>query len=97
MRYCRDKHKYTPESMAALLGISTIEYQKLETGKKLLTIKQVRQLEKLYNVRGDYFYTAARQLDMLLASQEVINIQKETISQLKKKLGQLEKLSSTPQ
>ena len=86
LSFCRDAQGHTAESIAAHLGISADEYHEIETGKILLTIKQSRQLEKLFNVKAEYFYEAALQLDLLWAKTEIIKIQKEKIEELKKEI-----------
>lgn len=84
LRYGRDTKGYTPEYIAAALGISVKEYRKLETGRRMITAPQVRKLEELFGIRGHYIYQAALQLDMLLATTETVLIQEETIRQLRK-------------
>ena len=89
LSFCRNAQGHTHESVAAHLGISASEYHEIETGKILLTVKQSRQLEKLFNVKADYFYEAALQLDLLWAKNEIIKIQKEKIKELKQKISSL--------
>ena len=95
MRFCRETQKYTLQAVATHLGINLIEYQEIETGKMLLSKKQSRQLGKLFNVKGDYFYEAALQLDLLLAKNEMVTIQKEKIEDLKQQLHELQNPSTS--
>ncbi len=90
LRFCREIFQHSPESVAACLHISAGEYKSIETGEILLTVKQARQLGKLYNINGDYFYDAALQLDLLLAKIEIGKIQKAKIKQMVQQLHQLQ-------
>ena len=87
LSFCRNTQGHTHESVAAHLGISASEYHEIETGAILLTVKQSRQLEKLFNVKADYFYKAALQLDLIWTKTEIIKIQKEKIEELKQKIS----------
>jgi plasmid maintenance system antidote protein VapI len=91
MRFCRETRKHAPNTVAAHLGINVSEYQEIETGKILLTRKQANQLGKLFNVKADYFYQAALQLDLLLTKNEIIKMQKIRIEELKQQLHDLKK------
>ena len=82
MRYFRETYGYTPTEIAQNLGISPIEYQQIETGQQLLSESQAEQLALLFNVNKDFLLEAAEQLDLLLARNEIIKIQKEKIDQL---------------
>ncbi len=90
MRFCRESQKYPPKAVATHLGINVSEYREIEAGKILLSKRQSRQLSKLFNVKGDYLYEAALQLDLLLAKNEMVTIQKEKIEELKRQLHQLQ-------
>ena len=90
LRFFREIYQHTPESVAGYLDISPGEYKDIETGEILLTVKQARQLGKLYNIKGDYFYDAALQLDLLLAKIEISKIQKTKIQQMLQQLHQLQ-------
>ncbi|HEX7906327.1 MAG TPA: helix-turn-helix transcriptional regulator [Chitinophagaceae bacterium] len=90
MRFCRDTLGYTSAAVAANLGISLSEYQEIETGNMFLSEKQAWQLGKLFNVKKDYFYEAALQLDSLLAKKEIIKIQKTKIEELTKQIKDLQ-------
>ncbi len=94
MRFCRETHKHTPNTVAAHLSINVSEYQEIETGKILLTKKQARQLGKLFKVKSDYFYEGALQLDLLLTKNEIIKMQKTQIEELKQQLQDLKKSAS---
>lgn len=90
LRFFREMYQHCPESVAGYLHISAGEYKSIETGEILLTVKQARQLGKLYNIKGDYFYDAALQLDLLLAKIEIGKIQKAKIKQMVRQLQQLQ-------
>jgi DNA-binding XRE family transcriptional regulator len=90
---CREKHKHSPETVAAHLGISADEYKEIETGKTLLTWQQARRLGKLFNVKVRYIYHAALQLDLLLSKTEMVSFQKGRIGELKQQLQQLQSMS----
>lgn len=90
MLFCRETLGYTSDAVAANLGISLSEYQEIETGELLLSEKQARQLGKLFNVKKDYIYEAALQLDSLLAKTEFIKIQKTKIEELKRQIQDLQ-------
>jgi len=94
-RYCRETQGYTPDAVASHLGMTIGEYLEIETGKVLISEKQARQLGKLFNVKPDYFHEAAEQLDLLLARNEMVKIQKEKIGELKQQLQQLQNLSGS--
>ena len=93
LRFCRYTQGHTPEVVAAHLSITVGEYYEIETGKTLLTAKQARKLGKLFNAKTSYFYEAARKLDLLLARDEMIKIQKEKIGELKKQVQDLQKIA----
>ncbi len=95
MRFCRETQKHTSHAVAAHLGINISEYQEIERGKILLTKKQARQLGKLFNVKGDYFYEAALQLDLLLTKSEIIKMQKIQMEELKQQPHILKNLPVT--
>ena len=84
MRYFREIYGHTPTEIAHLLGIPTTEYQEIETGQQLLSESQAEQLALLFNVNKDFLLEAAEQLDLLLARNEIIKIQKGKIEQLQR-------------
>ena len=86
MRYFRETYGHTPTEIAQNLGISPFEYQQIETGQQLLPESQAEQLALLFNVNKDLLLEAAEQLDLLLARNEIIKIQKEKIEQLQQQL-----------
>jgi len=90
LRFCRETQKYAPKAIAAHLGISINKYQEIEAGKMLLSKKQTHQLGKLFKVKGNYFYEAALQLDLLLTKSEIIKIQKEKIEELERQVHELQ-------
>ena len=87
MRYFRETHGHTPTEIAKNIGISLKEYQEIETGQLLLSESQAEQLAQLFNVNKDFLLEAAEQLDLLLARNEIIKIQKEKIDQLQQQLN----------
>ena len=91
LRFCRYTQGHTSEAVAAHLSVTVEEYYEIETGKVLLTVKQSRKLAKLFNAKASYFYEAARQLDLLLARDEMIRSQKEKIEELKKQIQELQR------
>ena len=91
MRFFRETNGHTCKVVASHLDVSVSEYEEIETGKILLTKKQARQLGKLFHVKRDYFYEAALQLDLLLTKNEIINIQKGKIDELKQHFEDLKK------
>jgi plasmid maintenance system antidote protein VapI len=90
MRYCRDTQKQTAGKVATVLGISLHKYKQLEAGKTMMTAKQARQLEKLFNVKAHYFYQAALQLDLLRTTSELVIMQKQKIRELEQKVKELQ-------
>jgi transcriptional regulator with XRE-family HTH domain len=86
MRYCREKHRYSYSRIAKHLGISDIEYKELEIGKQLITPEQADQLGELFNVKGDYFYQAAMQLEGLLSKSDFIRVLQEELKRFKEDL-----------
>lgn len=91
MRYFRETYGHTPTEISQLLAIPTTEYQEIETGQQLLSESQAEQLALLFNVNKDFLLEAAEQLDLLLARNEIIKIQKEKMMQLQHKLQGLNK------
>jgi transcriptional regulator with XRE-family HTH domain len=76
MRFCRETQGYTPEAVAARLGISVKQYKAIESGKELLTARFARKLGKLYKQKGEYFYAAGMQVEMLRSGNEIIRLLK---------------------
>lgn len=74
MRFCRESHGYSADTIAARLGISAQQYLDFETGKALLTPKLAKQLGRLYNHRPEYFYAAALQLEELRVCNEMVKL-----------------------
>src|SRR5687768_3337327 len=89
MRFCRETHNHTLNAMATHLGITTSEYLEIESGRILLSEGRGQLLGKLFNVKSDYFYEAAEQLDLLLARNEMVKILKEKNQQLNQQLRDL--------
>ena len=81
MRFCRETQGYTPEAVAGRLGISVNQYKAIESGKVLLTARLSRKLGKLYKQKGEYFYAAGLQLEMLRSGNEIIRLYKEKIEE----------------
>jgi transcriptional regulator with XRE-family HTH domain len=72
LAWCKESQGYTTETIAKHLDISVSEYEKIETGKTLLTEKQADRLGKLFKVKGKYIYKAALQLELLLVRNEML-------------------------
>jgi plasmid maintenance system antidote protein VapI len=86
IRYFREIYGYTPAETAHRLGISVDDYLYIETGEQLLSESQAEQLSLLFNLRKDILLEAAEQLDLLLARNAIITIQKEKIEYLQLQL-----------
>jgi DNA-binding XRE family transcriptional regulator len=80
LRYLRETHQLPIETIAATLGITPEAYSEMENGDLLLNIKQARRLGKLYNVKTNYIFQSAAQLDLLLTSGELIKVLKEKLA-----------------
>jgi plasmid maintenance system antidote protein VapI len=93
MRFFRETQKHTPDTVAAHLGITVHEYQEIETGQKLLSEKQAKQLGKLFGVKGQYICEAALQLDLLITRNEMVKIYKAKVEELKEKIQELKNSS----
>jgi hypothetical protein len=85
--FCRETHHYTPEAVAAHLGISVADYLELETRELFITSEQAEQVGRLYNTQSEYFYESAELIDLLLAGNEIIHFQREQIRQLRQLLA----------
>lgn len=90
MRFLRDSRGLTPEIIAAQLDIPVTEYMEIETGQRLITVKQAEQLGLLFNVNSEIILEAAEQFDLFLARNELIKLQKEKIGELKQQLQRLQ-------
>ena len=86
MRYFREIYGYTSTEIAQNLGITADEYLHLETGEQLLSEGQAEQLALLFKVQKDFLLEAAEQLDLLLARNAIIELQKEKIAHLQLRL-----------
>lgn len=82
MRYFREIYNLTPAQTAHRLGISADEYLQIETGEQLLSECQAEQLALLFNLHKGFLLESAEQLDLLLARNAIIAIQREKIKQL---------------
>ena len=93
MRFLRESQDASPETIAAHLDINVTEYTEIETGQRLITVKQADQLGKLFNVNSEIILEAAEQFDLFLARNELIKLQKEKIGELKQQLYQFQSQS----
>lgn len=82
MRFCRETNQYSYSQIARHLGISTKEYIELEEGVQLLSRKQSELLGELYHVSGDYFFSAAIQLESIWIKSEIIKGLRSQIARL---------------
>lgn len=74
MRFCRENHRQTLDSIATQLHVSVDEYLKIENGEILLNFEQADRLGQLYKADSSLFYEAAMQLDLLLTRIEIIKV-----------------------
>lgn len=51
----REMKKWSPPQVASELGITSDEYQRLENGEGLMTIKIAQKLGELYDISPEYF------------------------------------------
>jgi transcriptional regulator with XRE-family HTH domain len=72
MQFCRETNQYSYSDIARHLGISVREYIELEEGVQLLSCKHTALLGELYHVNGDYFFSAAMQLENIWIKSEII-------------------------
>jgi transcriptional regulator with XRE-family HTH domain len=72
MQFCRETNQYSYSDIARHLGISVKEYIELEEGVQLVSSKQTALLGQLYHVSGDYFFSAAMQLENIWIKSEII-------------------------
>jgi plasmid maintenance system antidote protein VapI len=82
MRYFREIYGLTPAETAHRLGISADEYLHIETGEQPLSEAQAEVLAILFKLHKDFLLESAEQLDLLLARNAIIAIQREKIKQL---------------
>jgi len=86
MRYFRETCGHPVTEIAQCLGINPSEYMEIETGGRLLSESEAEQLALLFNIKKDFLLEAAEQLDLLLARNAIIIIQKEKIAYLRQQL-----------
>ncbi len=91
LRFFRELNEYSPNDIANHLGISKEEYHDIETGNALLKDLQTQQLAKLFKIKSDYLKKSAYQLDLLLARNEMIKIQRREIQELNQQIQDLQK------
>ena len=89
MLYCRRSMRLTAQEAASLLGMSLTLYEDLECGNVLMDQEQAKKLGQLYQSQARYFFEAAQQLDLLLASKAVIEVLKADHDRLQARVSEL--------
>jgi len=87
MVFCREQKQYSPETVAAKMGVPVETYIDIEKGNILITQEQARTLGKLYKADYSYFYNEALQLDLLHTRSALLNVLKMENDLLKLEVG----------
>jgi len=87
LKHCKEIKGYSNPKIANALGVTVKQYAEIESGELIMTREQSETLGKLFDIKPEYVFTAALQLDSLLVRREVIKIQKRKIDQLETQLN----------
>jgi transcriptional regulator with XRE-family HTH domain len=86
MVHLRTSNKRVIKEVAAHLGLTVTQYRQLENGEAMLNRRQAIKLAGLFNVKVDYIFKSAEQLQLVISRKTAITIMKKYIETLEEKI-----------